>query len=78
MLKAKDKTFMKRSIRMIVNWKRKQQTDDVFHIHGDNDHTLPIKKINDAYIIKNGLHMMALTRAKEVNKVINEYLSHDH
>ncbi len=78
MLKAKDKTFMKRSIRMIVNWQRMQQTDDVFHIHGDNDHTLSIKKINDAHIIKNGSHMMALTRAKEVSKMINEYLSQGH
>ncbi|MDC1221592.1 alpha/beta hydrolase [Salibacteraceae bacterium] len=60
MLKAKDKRFTKRSIRMIMK----------------ADNTLPINKVKPTHIVEKGSHMMALTRAKEVSAIINEVLNH--
>jgi pimeloyl-ACP methyl ester carboxylesterase len=74
MLKAKDKTFMKRSIRMIVNWQRTEYPATIVHIHGDNDHTLPLRLVKADRIVKNGSHMMTLTRAQDVSAILNDLL----
>jgi len=76
MLKAKDKRFTKRSIRMIMNWEKEECDSEIAHIHGNNDHTLPIRRITASHIVENGSHMICLTRAKEVSRVIHEILSH--
>lgn len=74
MLKAKNSVYMKRSVDVIVNWSRTEIPPNIIHIHGDNDHTLPIKNIEYNYLISNGSHMMVLTRAEEVSKIISHIL----
>jgi hypothetical protein len=76
MLKSKNKHFMKRSVNMIINWNRETNNTDVIHIHGDNDHTVPLKNIvHPDYIVKNGSHMMTLIRGLLMKKVILSYLN---
>ncbi len=70
MLKKKDKTYLKRSVNMIINWKRKEYNKTIIHIHGTKDHTLPIRKIKATHIISKGSHMMALTRGEKLNTLI--------
>ena len=70
MLKAKHPKFMKRSIKMVIEWNRKELNDTVYHIHGNNDNTLPLKNISANHIVKNGSHMMTLTRGKEISELI--------
>ena len=75
MLKNKNKIFMKRSVNMIVNWERKSNNTDIIHIHGDNDHTIPIRNIkNPDFIVKNGSHMMTLTKGKVLKELVKSYL----
>lgn len=75
MLAAKDPVYVKRTVNMIINWNRTTNTNKIEHIHGTNDHTLPFKKINSPdHIIENGSHMMTLTRANEISKIINGIL----
>lgn len=77
MLKNKNKIFMKRSVNMIVNWKRRSSRTKIFHIHGNKDHTIPIRNIkNINIIVKNGSHMMTITRGQEITSIIRKYL-HD-
>ncbi len=70
MLSAKNKTYMKRSVDLITHWKRTTYNPKIIHIHGDNDHTLPLKNIKANHIIKDGSHMMTLTRGEELNRLI--------
>lgn len=70
MLKDKDPTFLKRTIGMIINWDRTTFDSNIIHIHGNNDHTLPIKNVKYNYLIDNGSHMMILTRTPEISKII--------
>lgn len=77
MLKAKDKTFMSRSIRMIINWQRTEYSTNIIHIHGNNDHTLPIRRIDVDRVIEGASHMMTLNRAQEISDVLKELLSTD-
>ena len=74
MLADKDKRFMKRSVNMIINWKRDSYDDGIIHIHGNKDNTLPIKKVKYDYLIEDGSHMMTLTRGKELSSMILEIL----
>lgn len=74
MLKAKHPKFIRRTISMIITWKRCVYSDKITHIHGDNDNTIPIRNVNYDYKIIDGSHMMVLTRAEEINALINKIL----
>lgn len=75
MLSAKDGTYMKRSISMIVHWSRRQHSATICQVHGDSDHTIPFRNIRHPdYIVAGGSHMMTLTRAREISSILNEIL----
>ncbi len=77
MLKAKNKKFMKRSVNMIVNWHREKNNSKIIHIHGDKDHTIPLRNVkNPDYIVKGGSHMMTLTRGNELHDIVKYFLNH--
>jgi pimeloyl-ACP methyl ester carboxylesterase len=76
MLKQKDPLYLKRTVDMIINWDRTEYPDHIVHIHGDKDHTIPIKNITYDYLLEDGSHMMMITRAGEINKIIGEILGH--
>lgn len=74
MLKKKDPLFLERTISMIMSWSRTSFSEEIVHIHGDNDHTIPIKNIKYNYLIKDGSHMMTLTKGEEISNLINKIL----
>lgn len=75
MLRDKRPKFIKRTIRMIVNWDKKESSKKVYHIHGTKDHTLPYRKLKNVdHTIQKGSHMMTLTLAEEISKAIKEVL----
>lgn len=74
MLHDKDPDFLNRTIKMIMEWERINFRSDIIHIHGDNDNTIPIRNVKYDYIVKNGSHMMVLTKGAEISKLINEIL----
>lgn len=74
MLKNKNAKFLKRSVGMIIRWDKKTYKENIIHIHGTKDHTLPIRKTKPTIIIEKGSHMMTLTRAKEIEKILNSLL----
>ena len=75
MLKDKKPLFFKRTANMIINWKRKTYSDGIIHIHGNNDHTIPLRKVKADYIIKKGSHMMVYTKGEEINELLSKLLS---
>jgi len=75
MLTAKSPRYMKRTVAMIIRWERITTTKSIYHIHGDNDHTIPIRNVSADEVIKNGSHMMTITRGGEINKIIQKVLS---
>jgi pimeloyl-ACP methyl ester carboxylesterase len=75
MLGCKNAIYMKRTVGLIINWDREVNTKKIYHIHGTNDHTLPIRKIKSPnYIVSHGSHLMTLTRAKEISDILNSIL----
>jgi pimeloyl-ACP methyl ester carboxylesterase len=74
MLAGKSPTYYKRTVNLILNWKREKPHSNIIHIHGTNDHTLPIRNIKADYVIEGGSHMMTLTRGEEIDKLIHQIL----
>lgn len=74
MLREKELDFMKRSIHMIATWDKENYCEAIIHIHGENDHTVPIKNVKYDYLVENGSHMITLTRGSEVSVIINNIL----
>ncbi len=77
MLNDKDPEFLKRTIGMIINWERVCYSNEIIHIHGDKDNTIPIRNVKYDYLIENGSHMMVLTKGEEISKLINKILKTD-
>ena len=75
MLKAKDPLYLKRTVDMIINWERTSHSEHIIHIHGDKDHTIPIKNVRYDYLIEEGSHMMMITRAGEINQILRYILN---
>lgn len=75
MLNEKDPEFMKRATDMILGWNREEYSDKVIHIHGDRDHTIPIRNVKPDYIVEGGSHVMCLTRGEEIRHLITCRLS---
>jgi len=76
MLREKDPTYIKRTIGMITSWgKDSCDTLSITHIHGNNDHTLPIRNVYAHYTIENGSHMMTLTRGVEIEVLLQKIIN---
>ena len=74
MLNDKNPVYMRRSIEMIMRWERNTYRSDIIHIHGCSDHTIPARNVKADIWVKDGSHMMTLTRAAEISALLNSIL----
>ncbi len=74
MLDEKDPVFLKRTIEMIINWEKTTYSEDIIHIHGNKDRTLPIRNVKYTHLIEEGSHMMTLTQPDEISQLLTEIL----
>lgn len=72
--RAADPDLIRWSIQAIVNWNQPERLPGIVHLHGSNDHMLPLKYTHADFVIKGGGHLMIFNRAAEVNKILNEVL----
>lgn len=70
MLNDKDPDFLKKTIAMIMEWDRVEYPDNIIHIHGNRDKTIPIRNVEYDYLVEKGSHMMVLTRGEEISTLI--------
>jgi pimeloyl-ACP methyl ester carboxylesterase len=69
-LKDADISLVKWSVEQLLNWKKETRSENIFHIHGDNDKLLPLPKNADV-IISGGGHLMIFNKAEEVEIILN-------
>jgi len=71
-----DTQFLKWAMHQIVTWKNTLVPERVTHIHGTNDHILPINnRMRVDYKIERGGHLMVYNRAAEINEILNRLLT---
>jgi len=73
-LNDKDPQFLLKTIPMIMTWERKQSCDQIIHIHGTKDHTIPFKNVKSDYIVEGGSHMMTLVASEKLNAILSKIL----
>jgi pimeloyl-ACP methyl ester carboxylesterase len=70
-----DLQFLKWAIDKVLSWKNSVKNKNAVHIHGTKDRILPIKFVHPDIIVKGGGHVMTLTKANELTKLIREELA---
>jgi pimeloyl-ACP methyl ester carboxylesterase len=75
MLKKQDPDFMKWSMTAALWWDNAITPENVIHYHGTNDFVFPIKRIKNCITLENATHVMVLTRARELSKLIKDELA---
>ena len=75
MLNAKDPMFMKRAVAMIVSWDNTEYADNIIHIQGKKDHTIPTRRTSPTIIVNDGNHVIAMKNSKLVSELLNQYLN---
>ena len=74
-LYVRSKESLKWSIYNIIKWEQIKPIENIIHIHGSADTVFPIKNIKNAIEIKEGTHIMILTKAKKISKIIDKVLT---
>ena len=74
-LSVRSKEYLQWSIASIVNWQQTAPIKNIIHIHGTNDAIFPIKNIQNTIKVKGGTHIMILTKAKKISKIIDTVLT---
>ena len=69
-----DPTFLKWAIDKVARWTNQTQTKNLFHIHGTSDRILPLSFVNCDTTIRNGGHLMTLSKADELNDILRKQL----
>tara|TARA_R110001583_G_scaffold5921_4_gene31223 strand:+ start:15036 stop:15698 length:663 start_codon:yes stop_codon:yes gene_type:complete len=69
-LSVSDENYLNWAIYNVLYWKQKKPLKNILHIHGENDHVFPIKRIKNCIPIKKGTHIMVLNKAKIISKII--------
>jgi esterase/lipase len=70
-----DPHYLKWAIDKVVNWQNEIRPSSLYHIHGTNDKTFPIKNIQPTYRINGGSHFMVMNRAEEISGLIGSILN---
>lgn len=75
LIRDTDPAFIRWAINAILHWDCKDFSGQYIHIHGSTDMILPIRFAKPTHIIANAGHMMVLTKAMEINQILEAALS---
>lgn len=68
--------FFRWAIHQVLHWRQREKLDNLYRIHGTNDHMFPLKHTQPVdYKVEGGDHFMVIVRAKEVGEYIRSQLS---
>lgn len=69
-----DPEFIFWALGAIVHWHNEWRPPHLTQIHGDRDEIFPIRKCHPDYVIHNGSHLMVVTKADQISKIIGNVL----
>lgn len=78
-LSVKDVNYLTWAIEQMICWDQEEvQNPEIVHIHGDNDAVFPIKYINNCTVVKNGSHIMIISKYKWFNEHLPSIILEAH
>jgi pimeloyl-ACP methyl ester carboxylesterase len=65
--------FVRWACRAVTTWPGLERIDvPVYHIHGELDRMIPLKRVHPDYVVRSGGHLINITHADEVNRYLRE------
>lgn len=75
LIRDTDPAFIRWALNAIVHWNCKDFPGKYIHIHGTGDWLLPIRYTKPTHVIQKAGHLMVLTKATEINRILKDALS---
>lgn len=75
MIRKSDVQFIRWAMHAVLTWKNTAVPENLVHIHGTRDEVLPMRFTKPTHIVRGGGHLMVLTRANEINVIIDAVLN---
>ena len=76
MIRKSQPQFVRWAMHAVLTWRNTQIPQNLIHIHGTRDEVLPFRFVKATHAISGGGHLLVLNRAKEVNTILWNVLSH--
>lgn len=70
MIRDSDPRFIKWALKAISLWQNSSVPPSLIHIHGEKDEIFPIRYCKPDFVISGGAHLMIVTQAKEISKIL--------
>jgi pimeloyl-ACP methyl ester carboxylesterase len=67
-------TFTKWAMGAVLGWQIRTTPGNIIRIHGDHDRVLPITSFQPQYLIQRGGHLMVVTHAAELSRLLNKIM----
>jgi pimeloyl-ACP methyl ester carboxylesterase len=74
LIRETDPAFIRWALNAILHWHCEDFTGHYIHIHGSGDLILPARYTKPTHLIPKAGHMMVLTQATEINKILEKAL----
>jgi pimeloyl-ACP methyl ester carboxylesterase len=74
MIRDMPEDYFRCTIQYIINWRNTEIPKNCILIHGSGDKLLWLRQNKTEYVIEKGSHAMVLTKAEEINKILEEVL----
>lgn len=74
MLRSAPDNYFSGAVHCIMTWQNEIVPEGIIHIHGTTDKVLPHRNIVCDHKIVGGDHFMIVTKAREINEIINKEL----
>ena len=74
-LSVRDANYMKWAIHNVLHWQQETPSENLVHIHGNDDHIFPSKHINNFVLVEGGTHVMILIKSKTISDIIRKSLT---
>ena len=76
-MSVRNSKYLNWAIEQMINWPQEHIIPNIVHIHGENDAVFPIKNIKNCITIKNGTHIMILSKCKWFNEHLPDIILSD-
>jgi pimeloyl-ACP methyl ester carboxylesterase len=74
-IRESDARLIRWSMEAILSWENDQIPQPLCHIHGTRDEVLPARYTQPTHLLRGAGHMLVMTRADEVNKILHQALT---
>lgn len=69
-----DPTYLRWSINQVLNWRNDWTPEHMYHLHGENDHIFPLKRVNPTHVVPKAGHFMVMNKCKEISEILKSIL----